>query len=359
MQALEAAGQDRSPFHHTLHVRSAIATGDYIERVYAGVLGKLIGVFLGRPVEGWDYNQIVDELGEVNYYVNERLKAPLVVTDDDISGTIGFLRALPDYGYRRDLSAAQIGQTWLNYVIEKQTTLWWGGMGNSTAHTAYLRLKSGIEAPASGSIARNGKVIAEQIESQIFVDGWAMLSPGDPEFAADLARRASSVSHDGEAIYAAQVLAAMEAQAFVEPDVNALIDTAVRLIPPDSSIRRMIDDLRNWRAAEPNWRNTRSRIEKNYGPNKFPGAIHVVPNHALIILALLYGDGDFGRSLTIVNTSGEDTDCNSGNVGCLLGIRGGLAGLDGGRDWRGPINDRMLLSTADGGRSVTDAVSET
>jgi ADP-ribosylglycohydrolase len=359
VQALEGAAQDRLPLRHTLHARSVIATADYIERVYAGVLGKLIGVFLGRPVEGWDYDQIVGELGEVNYYVNERLNVPLVVTDDDISGTFGFLRALPDYGYRHDLSAAQIGQTWLNYVIEKQTTLWWGGMGNSTAHTAYLRLKSGIEAPASGSIARNGKVVAEQIEAQIFVDGWAMLAPGDPQFAADLARRASSVSHDGEAIYAAQVLAAMEAQAFVEPDINALIDTAVRLIPPDSNIRRMIDDVRNWRAAEPDWRNTRRRIEENYGPSEFPGAIHVVPNQALIFLALLYGDGDFGRSLTIVNTSGEDTDCNSGNVGCLLGIRGGLTGLDNGRDWRGPINDRMLLSTADGGRSVTDAVNET
>ena len=52
----------------------------------------------------------------------------------------------------------------------------------------------------------------------------------------------------------------------------------------------------------------------------------MVPNHALIILALLYGDDDFRRSLMIVNTAGWDTDCNSGNVGCLLGIKNGLAG---------------------------------
>lgn len=69
--------------------------------------------------------------------------------------------------------------------------------------------------------------------------------------------------------------------------------------------------------------------------------------------------GDFHRSLGIISTSGWDTDCNTDNVGCLLGIRGGLAAIGGGPDWRGPINDRMLLSTADGGRSVTDAVSET
>ena len=59
----------------------------------------------------------------------------------------------------------------------------------------------------------------------------------------------------------------------------------------------------------------------------------------------------------IVNTSGWDTDCNSGNVGCLLGIKNGLAAIDGGYDWRGPVADRMYLSTADGGRAITDAVS--
>src|SRR5574338_1660460 len=144
---------------------------DYVERVYAGVLGKIIGVYLGRPFEGWTYERIVRELGEITGYVNERMNKPLVVTDDDISGTFTFLRALPDYGNRRDLTPAQIGQTWLNTIIEGRTILWWGGMGNSTEHTAYLRLKRGLPAPASGSAARNGRVVAEQIGAQIFVAG--------------------------------------------------------------------------------------------------------------------------------------------------------------------------------------------
>ncbi len=121
---------------------------DYIERVYAGVLGKLIGVYLGRPFEGWTYQRIMAELGEINYYVHERLGQPLIVTDDDITGTFTFLRALPDYDNARDLTAEQIGQTWLNYLIEKRTILWWGGVGSSTEHTAYQRLKNGIKAPA-------------------------------------------------------------------------------------------------------------------------------------------------------------------------------------------------------------------
>jgi len=38
---------------------------DCLERVYAGVLGKLIGVYLERPFEGWTYQRIVKELGEI------------------------------------------------------------------------------------------------------------------------------------------------------------------------------------------------------------------------------------------------------------------------------------------------------
>jgi hypothetical protein len=60
----------------------------------------------------------------------------------------------------------------------------------------------------------------------------------------------------------------------------------------------------------------------------------------------------------VVNTSGWDTDSNAGNVGAICGVRGGLAGLDAGPDWRGPIADRIYLPTADGGSCITDAVRE-
>ena len=337
---------------------------DYLERVYAGVLGKIIGVYLGRPFENWlTYDRITQTLGEVWYYVNGRKDAPLhnrrlVVTDDDISGTFTFLRALPDYGNSSSLTPAQIGQTWLNYLVEGRAILWWGGLGNSTEHTAYLRLKSGVPAPGSGSMALNGPVVAEQIGAQIFIDGWALVAPGDPALAAGLAGRAASVSHDGEAVHAAQVIAAMEAQAFVERDVNKLLDCGLSFIPQDSVIARLIQDLRGWQQTDGDWRKTRERIAANYGYDRYGGSCHVVPNHALIILALLYGDSDFQKSLMIVNTCGWDTDCNSGNVGCLLGIKEGLAGIDAGPDWRGPVADRLYLPTADGGRSITDAAGE-
>ena len=332
---------------------------DYDERVYAGVLGKLIGVYLGRPFEGWTNARIERELGEIHHYVHERLGQRLIVTDDDIAGAFTFIRALEDYGCDPDITPAQIGQTWLNYLIEGRTILWWGGLGNSTEHTAYLRLKAGIAAPKSGSMALNGKVVAEQIGAQIFIDGWAMVCPGDPERAADFARRAGSVSHDGEALHGARLLAAMEAQAFVEDDIDTLLDTGAAFVPADSVIRRMVDDLRGWHAGHgDDWRATFRRVQTHYGYDKYGGNCHIVPNHGLIVLALLHGRGDFDASMRIVNTAGWDTDCNAGNLGCLMGIRGGLAAFDGGADWRGPIADICYLPSADSGAAISDAVSE-
>ncbi|TDJ38682.1 MAG: ADP-ribosylglycohydrolase family protein [Gammaproteobacteria bacterium] len=337
-------------------------TNDYAERVYAGVLGKVIGVYLGRPFEGWTYQMIQERLGDIEYYVHDKLNVPLIVTDDDISGTFTFLRALEDHGTRADLSSREVGESWLNYLIKERTILWWGGLGNSTEHTAYLRLINGIHAPESGSMALNGKVVAEQIGAQIFIDGWAMVCPGDPDQAVRFTDAAARVSHDGEAVFGAKVLAAMEAMAFVESDVNKLIDKALGYIPTDSVITTMIDDIRHWYSEEKDWRATRERLEAQYGYDKYGGNCHMVPNHGLIIHSLLHGEDDFSETLKIINTCGWDTDCNSGNVGCLMGIKEGLAGIDAGiskgLDWRGPIADRIYLPTADGGRGISDCASE-
>lgn len=332
---------------------------DYVARVYAGVLGKIIGVYLGRPFESWTYDRIQAELGDITYYVHEKFGVPLVVTDDDISGTFTFLRALPDHGCSCNLSAAQIGHTWLNYIIEGKTILWWGGMGNSTEETAFVRLTQGIEAPRSGSMHLNGQLVAEQIGAQIFIDGWAMVAPGDPELAASFAQKAASVSHDGAAVHAAMLLAAMEAQAFTEPDIYKLIEVGLSVIPSDSIISHLIGDLQKWHARDRDWRATRERVASHYGYDKFGGNCHVVPNHAIVILSLLYSENSFDRALMIANTCGWDTDCNSGNVGCLMGIKNGLAGLEIDHDWRTPVGDRLFLSSADGGRAITDAATET
>lgn len=335
----------------------SVAHPEYVEAVYSGVLGKIIGVYLGRPVENWSYERIAAEIGDVSYYVHEQRGRRLVITDDDISGTFTFLRALEDYGYDPELSAAQIGQTWLNYLIENTTILWWGGLGNSTEHTAYLRLKGGIAAPASGSIALNSKPVAEQIGAQIFIDGWGLICPGDAKRAVDFAERAASVSHDGEAVFGAKVVAAMVAEAFVEKRIGHLIESALKWIPADSVTTRLIQTMVRWASQTNDWRETREKLEAEFGYSMFPGQCPIIPNHGVIHLALLHGHGDFDRSLMIANTAGWDTDCNSGNVGCILGVRNGLCAFES-QDWRGPVADRLYMPSADAGRAISDAVRE-
>ncbi|GAA1861791.1 ADP-ribosylglycohydrolase family protein [Asanoa iriomotensis] len=334
---------------------------DYEERVYAGVLGKAIAVYLGRPFEGWTHERITRELGEITGYVNHRTDLVLknhllVVTDDDISGTFVFPRALRDHGI--EPTSAQIGDVWLNEILEGISVLWWGGVGNSTEHTAFLNLKDGVRAPDSGSIARNGLVVAEQVGAQIFVEGFAMTRPGDPEAAADLVERAARVSHDGESVHAARVVAALVAGAFTETDMDKLLDVATGLIPADSLIRRVVDDVREWTAADAEWTTTRDRIDERYGYHRYGGNCHVVPNHATVIHAVARSRGAYPAAMTVVNTSGWDTDSNAGDVGAICGVFGGVAGIEAGPDYRGPVADRMYLPSTDGGSTVTDAARE-
>ena len=325
------------------------------EATYAGVLGKMIGVYLGRPVEGWAYDAIQERFGEVDRYVHEPLGQPLVVADDDLSGSFGFFRAVEEAG-DGEVTAADFGDTWLNAIIEDKTILWWGGLGRSTEHTAYLRLKAGHRAPESGSCALNGPMLSTQIGAQIFTDPLALMSPGDPGQAAALIRKAASVSHDGMALDCAAYLGALQALAFEHRSLDALLDAAEPFASGDQ-LRRLLDDVRGVCARQDDWRRVREWLDPRYGYGVFAGPCPIQTNHAMVLAALLLGGDDFRRAVTIAASAGYDTDCNAGSVGCLNGVRLGLAAIPA--DLREPVADRLLVVTAEGGRCVSDAVLET
>jgi len=331
---------------------------NYEEQVYAGVLGKVIGVYMGRPFEGWRKCDLVAHWGLLDRYVAADRGFPLVVTDDDITGTFTFIRALEDSGQYADTPADFFGKTWLNYLIEGKTILWWGGLGVSTEHTAYLRLKQGIPSPRSGSLELNGPVVAQQIGAQIFIDAFGMVAPGDPQLAARLAEPAGKVSHDGEAVNGAKVVAAMVSAAFVEKDMEKLLDIGVSVIPSDSLIAQVHRDVRDWAEEDGNWHQTYDRIAEKYGYHIYGGACHMVPNHAIMVMAWAYAPDDFRQSQAIINTAGWDTDCNAANVGAVMGVKVGLEGINRDYDFQSPFADRMLLPTAEGARLTSDCLQE-
>ena len=331
---------------------------NYEDSVYAGVLGKVIGVYMGRPFEGWPKASLVNKWGMINGYVHEDMGKPLIVADDDITGTFTLIRVLEDSGLYQDTPPEFYGDSWLNYTLENKTIFWWGGMGLSTEHTAFLRLKAGIKAPASGSIALNGRTVAEQIGAQIFIDAFGLVAPGKPELAARMARHAATVSHDGEAIHAAVVVAGMVSAAFTEKRMDKLLDTGVSLIPDSSLIAKVHRDVRAWCKIDRDWHKTYARIDKKYGYRKYGGNCHVIPNHALMVMAWAYAPDDFYEAQRIINTAGWDTDCNAANVGSVMGVKVGLKGLNTRYDFQGPFADRVLLPTAEGTRSTSDCLVE-
>jgi len=66
---------------------------DYLERVYAGFLGKNVGIRLGAPVEPaiWTYERIREVYGDVKSYLKPYRN---FAADDDANGPVYFVRPL-------------------------------------------------------------------------------------------------------------------------------------------------------------------------------------------------------------------------------------------------------------------------
>ncbi|WP_302416830.1 ADP-ribosylglycohydrolase family protein [Blautia marasmi] len=324
---------------------------EFIEGIYSGWLAKIIGIRLGAPVEGWTYEKIKNIYGELDHYPVDYHE---FAADDDSNGPLFFLRALEDGHHDYELQAQDVADALLNYAPFEHGFFWWGGYGISTEHTAYLNLRNGIPAPQSGSIEQNGSATAEQIGGQIFIDTWGLVTPGNPDLAAKYAKEAASVTHDGNGIYGGIFVAVCISYAFVEKDIRKIIEKGLSYIPRECEYAKVVRAVMVYYDETPgDWRACFQYIFDNYGYDKYPGNCHIIPNIAVMILALLYGEGDFTNTLNICNMCGWDTDCNVGNVATIMGVRNGLDGIDY-EKWRKPINDFLACSSVMGSMNIMD-----
>lgn len=324
-----------------------------LEKIYAGFIGKAIGVRLGAPVEPtiWSYERIQKTYGEVTQYLRDFKN---FAADDDTNGPVYFIRALRDYGL--GATAADVGKTWLNYAAEEHGMYWWGGFGVSTEHTAYRNLRAGIAAPQSGSIAQNGTTVAEQIGGQIFIDSWGWVNPGNPQRAAEMSAMAASVAHDGDGLNGARFCAAAIAAAFEARSIDEIVETAMGTIDAASTYARVCRAVIDFHKAHPDdWRACRDMLEADWGYDRYPGVCHIIPNAGVTIMAILYGKGDLPRTAEIATMAGWDTDCNAGNAAAIVAT---FQGLDAGWDkYRKPINDFLVASGIVGSINIVDIPS--
>ena len=323
-----------------------------LERIYAGFLGMNAGIRLGAPVEPgpWDFKRIEQFCGDIRGYVRDYKN---FAADDDVNGPVYFLRGLLDNGIRNELTPQAVGEAWLNYARDGIGLYWWGGEGISTEHTAYNNLKRGIPAPQSGSIEQNGIILAEQIGGQIFIDTWGLINLGDPETAAKMAVAAASVSHDGNGVYGAAFLAACIAAAYDAKTIDEVIDVSMRYIPADSTYAAVVNAVRAFHKENPDdWKACMQFLIDNWGYDKYTGVCHIIPNAGVCVLGMLYGAGDFARTIEIATMCGWDTDCNAGNIGTILGVFCGLEGIPA--HYRDPMNDFIVLSGISGAMNNLD-----
>lgn len=325
---------------------------DYLARVYAGFLGMNVGIRLGAPVEPtiWTYERIKETYGDIRGYVKDYKN---FAADDDVNGPVYFFRALRDSSKQGELTPEYVAKAWLNYARDGIGMFWWGGYGVSTEHTAYINLTRGIPAPQSGSAATNGKLLSDQIGGQIFIDTWGLIWPGQPSKAADYAQAAASVSHDGEGLNGARYIAACIALAFQEQDIGKIVERALKEIPSESLYAKVVEAVIAHHKTHPDdWESCLKMLHRDWGYDKYGGVCHIIPNAGVCVLAMLYGAGDFNRTVEIATMCSWDTDCNAGNVGTVLGV---LTGLDGiAPHYRAPINDGVVLSGISGYLNILD-----
>lgn len=334
------------------------------DHVLGAWLGRCAGCLLGKPVEGWTAEQIRGYLeGAGAWPLDGYIPAldphpegmpPMTASwrestrgaingmarDDDLDYTvIGLLLLERTEG---EPSAEDVAEQWLARLPAGQTY--------TAERAAYRNLLLGLAPPES---ARHRNPYREWIGALIRVDAYAYASPGNPKRAAELAARDASVSHVGNGIGAAIWAAAVISLALVGVPPSESVPAAVELLPNRSRLQAALQQVIDLHRAGGEWEESRQRI---MDANRAYGWVHAIPNAAIIAASLLWGDGDFERSVTLTVSAGYDTDSNGATVGSASGALLGAQRLP--RPWIEVLHDTLRTSVAGVGSVSISALAE-
>jgi len=332
---------------------------ELFDKIYGGWLGRCAGCLLGKPVEGFSREQIEvwlkiagaypledyfpqlrdlpedapkwlkDRLHSIDDHFRRtgvgvlRGQISCMARDDDIDYTIINLYVLENYG--PNFTTMNVGEAWLRLLPYLQVY--------TAERAAYRNLVNGLEPPETATYMNPYR---EWIGAQIRADMWGYVAPGNPELAAELAYRDASLSHVKNGIYGEMFVSAMISAAFATDDIEEIIEVGLAAIPKRSRLAEAIKDVIGWSKEYADWRDTWSKIIEKYGRYHF---VHTINNAAIVAMGLLYGKGDYERSITISVMGGLDTDCNGATVGSILGVILGAKNLP--EKWIKPLNDTV------------------
>ena len=340
------------------------------KKIEGAWIGRICGCLLGKPVEGARHHDLIPLLKETGNYPMHRYILRNEITDEMIEkydhylGGVNYIDVLDcapvddDTNYPvmsqliiekhgRSFTSQNVGDMWLatqpicNYFTAERI--------------AFKNLVNGYSAPAS---AMYKNPYREWIGAQIRGDYFGYINPCNPEAAADMAWRDARISHIKNGIYGEMWASAMIACAATTNSVSDIIKGGLGQIPKTSRLYEEICDVLTDFENSVDFDTVISKIHKKYDEYSDHGWCHTISNAKIVAAALLYGNGDYGKSVCMAVQSGFDTDCNGATVGSVLGMANGIDSIDS--YWYSPVNGRLKTAILGYGEvAVSDLVKKT
>jgi len=320
---------------------------EWQDRLHAGLLGRICGCLLGKPIEGWERGWIRTVAEETrnwpikNYFQRpgpgaaRQFRCPDhwlaggidgMVEDDDINyTTIGFA-VVKAHG--ASFTPLDVALYWCDNVPILHTC--------TAERVAYRNFVSNVIPPDSATVRNPYR---EWIGAQIRADYFGYANPGNPERAAEWAWRDASISHIKNGIYGEMWVAAMLAAAYVESDWTRIIYAGLAQIPEKCRLREDIEKIFQAQADGLDFAQTVQLIHAQWDETKAHYWCHTNSNAQIVVAALLHGEDDYEKTITLAVSPGFDTDCNAATCGSLWGIVHGLSSLP--EKWTAPMNDHV------------------
>ncbi|MCX5642883.1 MAG: ADP-ribosylglycohydrolase family protein [Candidatus Omnitrophica bacterium] len=308
------------------------------DKILGAWLGRCAGCLLGKPVEGWRSGRMWGYLKDLNRYplndyfrsdVPEEIQkkyqvsqsAPFInrvnhmVEDDDTNYTVSGLAIVKKYGF--NFTPEDVALFWLENIPILHTC--------TAERVAYRNICQLILPPAS-AVYRNP--YREWIGAQIRADFFGYVAAGNPEQAAGLAWRDASIS-----------VATMLAAAPFLSDLKQIIGTGLSEIPGNCRLSKGIREIVAWHEAGVDYQEAVTRIHAQWDENSTHHWCHTISNAQVVALGLLWGGGDFEKSICRAVQACFDTDCNGATVGSIVGMMLGAKELPA--KWVKPLNDKI------------------
>lgn len=136
--------------------------------------------------------------------------------------------------------------------------------------------------------------------------------------------------------------AAMIAAAFTEKDPRRIVDAGLSQIPKNSRLAEAVRKAVSFAEIAETETELARYIWEAFGSYHH---VHTINNAALCVAAIVFGKGDFDKSVSAAVLGGWDTDCNGATVGSVMGAMLGAERIP--NKWKAPLHDTLYSSIPD------------